>query len=390
MPARKPQTEPNEPNEPNEGDDPPVRPLEARAEIEDADEDADEGVEPGEENRRGMGSEMRRLTPARRGRWTNRQVNYDVPEATRTTPMRIRAGDLVLDPRYNRDVDQKWVDDIAANFNPDQLQTLNISRRIYRSFKNKAGEVVEEQVFDGAITGASRIEYVILSGQHRLLATLKAKGPDFVLDCAVYDRLTEQQEAILYTMLDQRVRPHNWWQRHKSLLFGRDEEAVDIEKIVSESGMETFKGRNRPDGVIYAVSTLYSIYRTYGADFLRRVLEIHYTAWTDNGDGYTASMLQGTTILMKRFAGYALWSDDALAVALSDPSHNPLTITQRAKGAASGVGASSVAQEIARLMHRYYQMGKKGYARLPEWNATPRDIQIASDAAEARRQRDKG
>ena len=33
---------------------------------------------------------------------------------------------------------------------------------------------------------------------------------------------------------------------------------------------------------------------------------------------------------------------------------------------------------------RYYQMGKKGYQRLPEWNANPREIQMASDAALAR------
>jgi hypothetical protein len=35
-------------------------------------------------------------------------------------------------------------------------------------------------------------------------------------------------------------------------------------------------------------------------------------------------------------------------------------------------------------MHRYYQQGKKGYQRLPEWNATPREILSASEAADAR------
>lgn len=346
--------------------------------------DQPESIPGGEATSRADRRHIQASVPPRRGRWSGSGVSYTPPEAVRTTPMMIRAGDLVTDNRYNRDIDQKWVDEIAAGFNPDQLQTLNVSRRIFRATRGSGGKLTEQQVFDGDTVAASRIEYVVISGQHRLLATLKAKGPDFQLACNIYDGLTEEQEADLFALFDEKVRPHNWWQRHRSRLFGKNKEAVEIERIVTESGMQTFKGTSARDGVIYAISTLYSIYRLSGPEFLRRVLEIHYTAWTDNGDGYTASMIQGTALLMRRFGGYALWSDDALAVALSDPAHNPLTITQRAKGASSGVGATSVAQEVGRLEHRYYQMGKKGYQRLPEWNANPREIAMASEAALAR------
>jgi len=348
-----------------------------------ANPDQPEEFVPGEATSRVDRRQIQRTVASRRARWGGQGVSYTPPANVRTKPMLLRAGDLVTDSRYNRDIDQKWVDEIATNFNPDQLQTLNVSRRIYRSFM-QGKKLVEEQVFDGNTTAASKIEYVVISGQHRLLATLKAKGPDFELACNVYDTLTEAQEADLFALFDEKVRPHNWWQRHRSRLFGQNPEAMDIERIVTESGMQVFKGQNSRDGVIYAVSTLYSIYRVSGPAFLRRVLEIHYTAWTDNGDGYTASMLQGTALMMRRFTPYTLWSDDSLAVALSDPAHNPLTIRQRAQGAASGMGATSVAQEVGRLEHRYYQMGKKGYQRLPEWNATPREIQMASDAATAR------
>jgi hypothetical protein len=348
--------------------------------------DAPEEITPGELTSPGDRRRIQASTPTRRARWAGNTVNYSIPERVRTTHMDLPAGQLVTDPRYNRDIDRKWVEEIARDFNPDQLQTLNVSRRVYRKVQRegRGKQVVEEQVFDGNLEGASKIEYVVISGQHRLLATLEARDKDFVLSCNVYDRLTPEQEAILFAIFDEKIRPHNWWQRHKSRLFGQDAEAMDIERIVAESGMEVFKGKNKSDGVIYAVSTLYSIYRSMGGAFLRRLLEIHYTAWTDNGEGYTASMLQGTAILMRRFGVYARWSDDYLAVALSDPAHNPLTLIQRAKGAASGVGATSVAQEVARLEHRYYQMGKKGYDRLPEWNATPREITLASDAANAR------
>lgn len=314
------------------------------------------------------------------------KISYVPPEQARTTFEFVRAGDLVVDPRYNRDIKQKWVEQIAANYNPDQLQALNISRRLFRFVQRSSGTAREEQVFDGNLSASNRIEMVVISGQHRLLATLRAKGPDFMLPCVVYDKLTESQEAELFALFDEQVRPHQPWQRHKAHVFGGNPEALDIEKIVTDAGLKVYKGDTAGgrDGVIYAVSTLYSIYRLSGRDMLNRILNIHFSAWTDNQEGYTAPMLQGTALLIRRFGGYYGWRDEYLAIALADPAHNPLSTRQRAQGAASGISATSIAQEVARIMHRYYQQGKKGYARLPEWNASPREITLASDAAKAR------
>lgn len=315
-------------------------------------------------------------------------ISYTPPLQARTTFEFIRAGDLVVDPRYNRDIKQKWVEQIADTYNPDQLQALNISRRLFRVVQRSEGAAKEEQVFDANVTSATRIENVVISGQHRLLATLRAKGPDFMLPCIIYDRLTNSQEAELFALFDEQVRPHQPWQRHKAHVFGGNPQALDIETITRNCGLTVYKGSGPmgagKDGVIFAVSTLYSIYNLSGREMLNRILEIHFSAWTDNQEGYTAPMLQGTALLIRRFGGYSEWRDEYLATALSDPAHNPLNIRQRAQGAASGISATSIAQEVARLEHRYYQQGKKGYARLPEWNASPREITLASDAARAR------
>lgn len=314
------------------------------------------------------------------------QISYNPPPNSRVTFEFIRAGDLVVDPRYNRDIQQRWVDTIAANFNPDQLQALIVSRRLFRMVQRSEGAAREEQVFDKNLQASNRIEIVVIAGQHRLLATLKAKGPEFMLPCIVYDGLTEKQEAELFALFDEKVRPHQPWQRHRAHLFGGNPEALEIERIVTETGLQVYKGQSGPgrEGMIFAVSTLYSIRRNSGADVLARILNIHFSAWTDNNEGYTAPMLQGTALMLRRFGGYYEWHDEYLAQALADPAHNPVSIRQRAQGAASGVSATSIAQEVARLEHRYYQQGKKGYARLPEWNATPREITMASDAAKAR------
>jgi hypothetical protein len=327
----------------------------------------------------GTGNRFMRADPGR--------ISYNPPEKVRTTFEYIRAGDLRVDDRYNREISQRWVDQIAANFNPDQLQNLNVSRRLYRVIQSSEGPPREQQVFDKNLQAVNRVEYVVISGQHRLLATLKAKGPDFLLPCNVYDGLTEAQEGELFVLFDEKVRPHQPWQRHRAHVFGQNPEALDIERIVTESGLKVYKGATPyegKDGVIFAVSTLYAIYRASGRDTLRRILEIHFAAWQDNPEGLTAPMLQGTSTMLRRFGGYSQWSDEWLSHSLSDPAHNPLSIRQRAQGAASGISATSIAQEVARLEHRYYQQGKKGYARLPEWNATPREIEALSELARNR------
>lgn len=309
-------------------------------------------------------------------------IAYTPPEEERTTPMKIRAGDLVVDPRYNREIDHKWVQDIASSFNPDQLQVLNVSRRLFRN----RPDGTEEQVYDGNVEAADRVEYVILSGQHRLLATLMAKGENFLLTCNVYDQLTESQEAELFALFDEMVKPHQQYQKHRAHVFGKNPMSLEVDKIATDTGLVVYDGKQgaHRDGVVYAVGTLYSIYRRSGPDFLRRLLEIHYMAWQDNQHGLTAPMLQGTAVLMRRFARYSQWRDEWLAEALSDPARNPLTLRQRAQGSAMGQSGTTISQEVARLEHAYYQAGRKGYQRLPPWNATSREIDALSEAANAR------
>jgi hypothetical protein len=138
------------------------------------------------------------------------------------------------------------------------------------------------------------------------------------------------------------------------------------------------------DGVIYSVSTLYAIYRSprMGPDFLRRLLSIHYGAWGDLHDAYTASMLLGTQKLLLRFGWHSQWHDEWLIQALSDPAHNPQALLMRAKGAAVGVSGTTHAQEVARIEHSWYVAGKKGYNRLLPWNATKEQIEEHSRLAE--------
>jgi hypothetical protein len=358
--------------------------------FDDAKPDGEEPEEsaPSEGDRNRIQKELRKAGTSAGNRWARSEVgsiSYTPPDKIRSKPEFIRAGELLIDDRYNRDVKPRWVEEIEGAFNPDQLQFLNVSRRLYRMVQRKSG-LQEEQVFDGNLQAANRVELVVISGQHRLAATLRAKGPDFELLCNVYDGLTEDQEAELFALFDEKVRPHQPYQRHRAHVFGKNPEALAIDKVVRETGLQVYTGEQSGsrDGVIYAVSTLYSIRRNSGESMLRRVLEIHFLAWQENQEGYTSPMLQGTTLMLRRFGSYSMWRDEWLAQALADPAHNPLSIRQRAQGAASGISATSIAQEIARLEHRYYNMGKKGYARLPEWNATPREILAQSDAASAR------
>ena len=337
------------------------------------------------QQRRAIQKEVSAGAAARGGPWQRASVStisYTPPSQIRTTTEMFRAGDLMIDDRYNREIKFSWVDEIAGAFNPDQLQVLNVSRRLYRFVQRPEGPPREEQVFDGNLQAANRVEVVVISGQHRLLATLKAKGVDFMLTCNVYDGLTMAQEAELFALFDEKVRIHQAYQRHRAHYFGGNPEAVAIEKIVNGVGMQVYKGKTaNADDNIYAVSTLYAIARNNGFDFLRRVLEIHYGAWQGQKEGYTSPLLQGTTALMRKFGPYAMWRDEWLMKALADPAHNALTLRHRAQGASAGISATSIAQEVARIEHIWYQQGKKGYSRLPSWNANKTEIEMASQQA---------
>ena len=341
--------------------------------------------EPTDAERRRIQEEIRQGGTTGHNRWqraTVGSISYVPPEQIRTKTETFRAGQLMIDDRYNREIKFSWVDEIASTFNPDQLQVLNVSRRLYRFVQRPSGPPVEEQVFDGNLAAANRVEVVVISGQHRLLATLKAKGELFELVCNVYDGLTFQQESELFALFDEKVRPHQAYQRHRAHLAGGNPEAVAIERIANEIGMQVHKGKTtNSDGIIYAVSTLYSIARNNGHDFLRRVLAVHYGAWQEQKEGYTAPLLQGTAALMRKFGLYALWRDEWLMLALKDPAHNALSLRHRAQGAATGISATSIAQEVARIEHIWYQMGKKGYNRLPPWNSTRVEIEQASQVA---------
>lgn len=347
--------------------------------------DLNDAVVEDTRTRRRIQEEVRLTGSTTHNRWQPAsvgEISYTPPERVRTTTEVFPAGALMIDDRYNREIKFAWVDEIAAKFNPDQLQVLNISRRLYRVVQRSQGKPAEEQVFDGNLSAANRVELVVISGQHRLLATLKAKGEDFLLTCNVYDGLSLAQEAELFALFDEKVRPHQAYQRHRAHFFGGNPEAIAIEQVANEVGMQVYKGKTaNADNNIYAVSTLYSISRNNGFDFLRRVLEIHYGAWQGMKEGYTSPLLQGTAALLRKFGAYALWRDEWLMQALADPAHNPLSLRHRAQGAASGISATSIAQEVARIEHIWYQQGKKGYNRLPAWNSTRAEIEEASRAA---------
>lgn len=350
------------------------------------DDDIKEPEEPTNRERRRIQQDARVRGGNRWGVAPIGEITYEIPQEVRTNVEKIRAGDLLIDDRYNRSIDHSWVEMLATVFNPDQLQVLNVSRRLYRTVQRSAGTPREERVYDGNLEAQNRVEYVVISGQHRLLATLRAKTPDFLLWCNIFDGLHDEEEALLFAMFDERVRPHHSWQRHRAYYFAKVPQAVEIDDIAKETGLEVYKGKGQSmgqDGLIYAVTSLYGIYRKSGPDFLRRLLQVHYGAWGDYHQAYTASLIQGTAVFMRRFAKYSRWKDEYLMRALSDPSHNPLMLVSRAKGAATGIGATSVAQEVGRIEHGWYQTGLKGYDRLPEWRATDKEIETLSQAAEA-------
>lgn len=95
----------------------------------------------------------------------------------------IKVSDLIVDPKVQRiELDDKKVHKIEANYNPDALGTLTVSRRKDSS-------------------------QVILDGWHRQQATKMKLGDDAQLYCRVFEGLTFKEECQMFLDLNYTNQP---------------------------------------------------------------------------------------------------------------------------------------------------------------------------------------
>lgn len=185
-----------------------------------------------------------------------------------------------VSPVAQRELNQHRVDEIAANFDPEQIGAPTVNQR------------------DGW--------YYIIDGQHRIEAMRLMGWSDQSVQCWTYDDLTEEQEAEYFLRINNTLTVETFERFRISIKAGREIE-TDIDRIVRGHNLRIT--RDEIPGAIRAVGTLRRVYTRSNPKTLARTLRIIRDAYGDAG--LAAPVIDGIGLLCHRYNGQL---DDSEAV----------------------------------------------------------------------------
>ena len=177
---------------------------------------------------------------------------------------------------YARPIDQKWVDDLAQQWDPNKLDVLHVS-----------------------FTEDAEKPLVIIAGNHRELAARK-RGEPFKFWCIVYPGLTLEQEADKFHAIDQKRKRHSVADGYRAAIVFNDPRTKDIDRILTKYGLSTAE-YVQAKGKVGEVRAIGSLYRAYDYAYpdtalLDRAIGILHRAWGSNSGPHMQPTVNGYTI----------------------------------------------------------------------------------------------
>lgn len=231
-----------------------------------------------------------------------------------------------------RDLNQARVDRIAADFDPEELQTPTVNLR------------------DG--------HYYIIDGQHRVEALKQIGWGDQQIQCWVYEGLSEDEEAEKFLKLNDTLAPTAYDKFKIGVQAGRDIETA-INRIVISNGLCVSK--DHIPGAIGAVGTLRRVFVRTDGKTLGRTLQIVRDAYGD--PGMESAVIDGIGHLCGRYNGDL---DDGEAIKKLSAAHggvggllNKAEVIRRSTGAYKSHAVAAAAVEIINA--------GRGGKKLPNW-----------------------
>lgn len=261
----------------------------------------------------------------------------------RSTLRAVPLDSITIDPKVQRQegIDQRRVNKMAANFQPEALGIFILSERP-----------------NGVL--------VCLDGMHRRAAATAAGWNGYV-DARVFTGLTLGEEAALFLLYNDKKDPSAITKFHARVITG-DEIAVDINRIITEHGWRVAPS-HADKGVLSAIQKAEDIYRSgagtlpKGAypDLLDKTLMVITAAWGHDANGVTLIPLGGTGQLLGRF-GKAVNLERLGEVMQAD---QPRRLVGKARALADAQQGSPQAA-FAKVLVSLYNVRKRTN-QLPEW-----------------------
>lgn len=230
----------------------------------------------------------------------------------------IRTGSLKIDPNYQRPLDQKRVEKMAANWKGDLAGALVVSRR------NGVSYVIDGQ----QRLAAARI---------RLLAELPA---------LVHEDLTPSQEASLFVGLNTEQRRPSFFDLYRARLAAGDEHAMWLQDMIMGLGLTMVDHQPRVPTQLRAALTVWQLGFTDRRS-AKDALEIAFGAWPADLRHFESSIVGGIAGFVRIYRDHPQYSKVRLTAKLGE--HSARDLYQRARVLGSTSSGSTAQAMGARL-----------------------------------------
>jgi len=186
----------------------------------------------------------------------------------------VKVSDLLIDYSYQRSPIGKKVNKIAKNFDPDLLGVIICSMR-------ESGVLA------------------VIDGSHRVHALRQKQMNDAVLNALVYFDLKIEDEAKIFSLLNQEHTKPNPAEIFKAGIIAGDEETIVINRIFTNLGLNIGVGPG--ENKVRAISTVKRVYRNAGEKVLRDTLYTIKSAYGDSSSTMRDVLISAVAIVYNRY-----------------------------------------------------------------------------------------
>lgn len=227
---------------------------------------------------------------------------------------------------------------------------LEVPRSYYQRHlnANRVKRIAAE--FDERIANPPKVSYrnghyYVFDGQHTIVTRRAMNGgQDLPIICKVYEGLTEEEEAMLFSRQTGVSTPLTAGAELRAALVGKDPESLAFVKATESTGLQLGLDSYRAPWKIICIRTAFKEYKTYGADLYKEALTMLAKGWEGDPDSLRSGILQG----MVRFVALYQGEYDPVRLIKQLKRTSPLTI-YRSGQAMSGPNYQKYMHQILKV-----------------------------------------
>ena len=192
--------------------------------------------------------------------------------ATKWIPVKNLA---VIWPDSQRPLDEKHVDRLAKDFDPDMFGVIAVC-------KPNGKEL-----------------YHVIDGNHRRMAMEKLFGPEEMVPCNVFEATDPARAAQIFNEINTGRRPVSAVDRFRVRVTSGAPTEVAVSKIIKNLGYRV--GNISEDGAIRAVAACTRIHKRFGGEVLTITLLTIRTCWGKTARGADEAIISGLAEFFHEF-----------------------------------------------------------------------------------------